>query len=132
MMLSNLKAQRIQLEHLDCKRSVPGLSYTVRVIITVLLGLIAAGCCSRSRQVSVPLGPATSVEAQSIASVYIIATRGACGTSARGVTDGGKFWRVQTVFGLGESSGPELRIDKITRQVTVVQEATKVHQSIPP
>jgi len=97
----------------------------MRIIITIFLALVAAGCCTRRQQASVPSGPVTSAEAQSIASVYIVAARGACGTGTGGVTDGGEFWSVQTVSGLGERPGPELRIDKTTRRVTVVQEASR-------
>ena len=97
----------------------------MRILITIFLALVVAGCCSRSRQASAPSRPLTSTEAQSIASVYIVAARGACGTATRGLQDGGEFWRVQTVFGLGEQPGPELRIDKITRSVTIVQEASR-------
>jgi len=97
----------------------------MRIIITICLALVAIGCRTHSQQASLPAGPVTSAEAQSIASVYIVAARGACGTGAGGVVDGGDSWRVQTVYGLGERLGPELRIDKITRRVTVVQDATR-------
>ena len=97
----------------------------MRIVITMLLALSVAGCCTRQQQASAPSGPVTSAEAQSIASVYIAAARGACGSGTGGVEDGGEFWRVQTVYGLGERPGPELRIDKITRRVTAVQEASR-------
>ena len=95
----------------------------MRAIITLLLILVAAGCCARRQQASAPSGPVTSADAQSIASVHVVAARGACGTGTGAVTDCGKFWSVQTVYGLSERPGPELRIDKLTRRVTVVQEA---------
>jgi len=95
----------------------------MRTIITVFVILVAAGCCTHRQQASALSGPVTSAEAQSIASVHIVAARGACGTGTGAVTDGGEFWSVQTVYGLGERPGPELRIDKLTRRVTIVQEA---------
>ena len=97
----------------------------MRAVIMIFLALLEAGCCTRSRQTSVQSGPVTDVEAQSIATVYIVAARGACGAHTGELRDGGKFWLVQTVYGLGERPGPELRIDKITRQVTVVPEASR-------
>ncbi len=97
----------------------------MRTIIFIFLALVATGCCTRRQQTSAPSGPVTSAEAQSIASIYLVAARGACGTGTGGVMDGGEFWRVQTVYGLAERPGPELHIDKVTRRVTVVQEATR-------
>lgn len=97
----------------------------MRIIITILLALSAAGCCTRQQQASAPSEPVTIAEAQSIASIYIVAARGTCGTGTGGVQDGGEFWRVQAVYGLGERPGPELRVDKITRRVTVVEEASR-------
>ena len=93
--------------------------------MTIFLALIAAGCCTGPRQTSLPLGLVTSEEARSVASLYITAARGACGTGTGRVQDGGAFWRVQTVYGLGERLGPELRIDKMTQRVTVVQEPSR-------
>jgi hypothetical protein len=94
----------------------------MRIIITIFLALVVVGCGTRQQEASVPSGPVTRAEAQSIASIYIVAVRGACGAGTRGIADGGEFWRVQTVCGLGETPGPELRIDKLTRRVTVVPE----------
>jgi hypothetical protein len=105
---------------LDVRRSL-----AMRTIISIFLALLAAGCCTRPRHASILPEPVTSMEAQSIASVYIAAARGACGTGTSGVEDGGDFWRVQTVYGLGERPGPELRIDKVTRGITVIQETSR-------
>ena len=97
----------------------------MRIVITMLLALSVAGCCTRQQQASPPSGPVTSADAQSIASVYIAAARGACGSGTGGVQDCGEFWRVQTVYGLGERLGPELRIDKITRRIIAVQKTSR-------
>jgi hypothetical protein len=116
--------------HLDASGPAPLIAnvkplHNMRLITTILLALSAAGCCTHHQQASAPSGPVTIAEAQSIASGYIVAARGSCGTGTGAVQDGGEFWCVQTVYGLGERPGPELRIDKITRHVTVVQEASR-------
>lgn len=91
-------------------------------LTALLAGLIlaVAGCCHPPPvSQAQPILPLSSTEAGAIANIYLIALYGPCGTSSMSVEDGGSFWRVQTVFGLGERPGPELRVDKLSRKVTV-------------
>jgi len=92
-------------------------------LIITLLSIVAAGCRTQRSPSdrAVPTAQLTSAEAKSLADVFIVASRGACGTAATTVEDAGEFWRVQTVYGLSERPGPELHIDKLTRKVSEVQ-----------
>jgi hypothetical protein len=93
----------------------------MRLVFTLLLAVLALGCRTHKRAPAVPTGPVTEAEARSIADVYIVMARGACGSGAGRVEDGGEFWRVHTVFGLGARPAPYILIDKRTRHVTVAE-----------
>lgn len=87
-----------------------------RAFIFAVLAFV--GCSTRQH---VQNAPNTSIDARSIANVYLIASYGTCGAGTTSIQDGGDCWIVGTVYGLGERQGPELRIDKYTLKVTPIE-----------
>jgi hypothetical protein len=100
------------------------LNRIMRSLCVLLVAFAIAGCCTRSPETAPPISAETSSDAQSVASLFIASTLGACGTRTGAIHDRGDYWVFETVFGLGERPGPRLRIDKSTRRVTILQDTT--------